>query len=423
MIISLQIILLALEFLLAIAVGYLLVLTVAAKRAEIKSTPIANNPTHRFLILIPAHNEERLISATLANLEKLDYPTHLFSVHVVADNCTDQTAGKVRECGVDARERFDENRRGKGYALQWLLEILWSEEILHDAVVIIDADSILSENFLRVMDVRLSHGERAIQAYYSVRNPGSSSAGSLRYAALAAIHFLRPQGRMVLGGSVGLKGNGMVFVNDLIRNMYWSASITEDIDQHMALIMNDERVTFAPDAIVWGEMPDTLTNSESQIARWESGRLQMARQYVMPLLKRAWEEHGKGNHARSFVLFDAAMEHLILPFSVLFGLSFGLLWIDLFFAFLPKALAEVEPNWLFASNNVLTGILLILSLGLLTGQLIYLLAGLRMVKAPRFIYLSLLNAPVFVVWKIVHYIGVLFGRSQKGWVRTHRNEG
>ena len=40
----------------------------------------------------------------------------------------------------------------------------------------------------------------------------------LRYIALALLHYLRPMGRMRLGGSAGLKGNGMVFRADIMRD-------------------------------------------------------------------------------------------------------------------------------------------------------------------------------------------------------------
>lgn len=403
-------------------VGYLIFLTIAAIRAP-QQTPLPSfNPTHRFVILIPAHNEEVLVSTTLKALSKLDYPADLFSIHVVADNCTDQTAIKARECGVAVYERTDADLRGKGYALQWLLETLWENDVPHDAVCILDADSILSTNFLRVMDARLSRGERVIQAYYSVRDTGRSSTGSLRYAALAAVHYLRAQGRMMLGGSVGLKGNGMVFIADLLKQYRWSASITEDIDQHMALILNGERVTFAPDAIVWGEMPDTLANSETQIARWESGRLQMARRHITPLLKQSFLKQIKGDHQRAFILFDAAIEHLIPPFSVLVGLSIGFVFIDMLFLLLRIFVSPVYPDLLFFTQNLMIEINLAIGFGLLAGQLFYLLAGLQMVHAPGYIYQSLLSAPGFVVWKIWHYIRVLLGSSQQAWVRTPRNK-
>lgn len=191
---------------LALLVGYLLLLTGAAWRQK-RTTPARKSaPSHRFAILVPAHNEEKLLPQLLQNLQKLVYPTALFDVHVVADNCTDETAVLAQTHGAHVHERFHDTLRGKGYALQWLLDRLQTASTKYDAYVILDADSVVSANFLQVMDARLANGERVIQAYYAVQNPGQSGSISLRYAALAVLHFLRPQGRMAWAARQGSRG-------------------------------------------------------------------------------------------------------------------------------------------------------------------------------------------------------------------------
>ena len=212
----LQLTLLLLQGLLALIVGYLIMLATAAGRAPRQTRPQQGQPAKRFLILVPAFNEERLLPELLQSLDQLDYPAELYSVHVVADNCTDQTAAVARREGAVVHQRTDDTLKGKGYALQWLLGELWAAGEVHDAVLFLDADSIVSQNFLSVMAARLAQGERVIQAYYTVRDPGESWAGGMRYAGLAALHYLRPQGRMVLGGSAGLKGNGMVIARAIL---------------------------------------------------------------------------------------------------------------------------------------------------------------------------------------------------------------
>ncbi|MBP8001259.1 MAG: glycosyltransferase family 2 protein [Chloroflexi bacterium] len=390
-----QTIILSLQTALAGLVGYLLLLTGAALRAPRTTNLPAQKAYRRFLILIPAHNEEKLLPRLLTNLHELDYPAHAYAIHVVADNCTDQTAAIARQYGAIAHERFNQELRGKGYALQWLGHNLWESGEPHEAIVILDADSLVSTNFLQVMNARLGYGERVIQAYYAVQSPEQSSSAALRYAALTVLHYLRPQARMVLGGSAGLKGNGMVFAAEVLRHHEWTASLTEDIEFHMQLIQAGERVTFAPDALVWAEMPDTLANSHSQNVRWERGRLEMVRRYVPTLLRRAGRE-------RNFVLFDAALEQVIPPFSILAGLSLlGL-----------GAAAILPPR----------GRKIGLTLGLFTlmGQVVYLLTGLWLARAPRSVYRALLGAPRFLVWKIWLYLGVLRGKETE-WIRTKRN--
>ncbi|MCB0027634.1 MAG: hypothetical protein KDE28_07000, partial [Anaerolineales bacterium] len=65
---------------------------------------------------------------------------------------------------------------------------------------------------------------------------------------------------------------------------------------------------------------------------------------------------------------------------------------------------------------------LALALFLVLGQTLYVMAGLKLAKAPKSIYKALLHAPAFMFWKLVLYGRVLTGRQQKGWIRTARNE-
>jgi 1,2-diacylglycerol 3-beta-glucosyltransferase len=386
--------LLIVEIGLALIVGYLLLLTAAAWLAPRQTAPRNAAPTQRFLVLIPAHNEEQLLPSTLASLRALEYPAELFAVHVVADNCTDQTAAVARAAGAVVHERSDSIQIGKGYALQWLLQQVWQTNLLHDAIIILDADTVVSPRLLSVLDARIARGERAIQCYYAVRNPEQSWGASLRSVALAALHYLRPLGRSVLGGSTGLKGNGMVFVADLPRRYPWSAALTEDIEYHMALIMAGERVTFAPDAVVWAEMPGTLAAAQSQNVRWERGRIEMVRTYVPQLLGAAFKR-------RSFLLFDAAVEQLIPPFSLVVAASVVCL-----------------PLGLLLGSVTAT----VLGAFILVGQVIYVLSSLLLARVPRQIYTALLYAPLFVFWKVWLYVRVLLGRDKRGWVRTARND-
>lgn len=386
--------LIAVELGLALLVGYLLFLTCAACIAPRHTRPRGQPPTHRFAVLIPAHNEERLLPSLLANLGQLDYPRELYAVQIVADNCSDRTADLGRAGGAAVYERFDTTKRGKGYALEWLLEQLHAQGEPFDAIVILDSDSIVSQNFLTVMDARLARGEQAIQAYYAVRDPASSWSASLRAVALAALHYLRPLARSVIGGSAGLKGNGMVFTAAIIRAHRWSASLTEDIEYHMALILAGRRVAFAPDALVWAEMPSSLAAAQTQNVRWERGRQEMVRHYVPRLLRAALAR-------RSFLLLDAAIEQIVPPFSIVAALT-------------VVCLAAA----LLLANATAIG----LALALLLAQAAYTLAGLVLAGAPGRVYQALLYAPIFVLWKVWLYARVTLGLDRNGWTRTARND-
>jgi 1,2-diacylglycerol 3-beta-glucosyltransferase len=378
---------------LTLMTAYLLVLAVAAYFGRRRPFVLSESPKRRFAILIPAHNEEALIGRLLDNLARLDYPPALFEVCVVADNCDDQTAVIARGHGVRVFERVTQSERAKGFALRWLFEQLRAVGATFDAYVVVDADSVVSTNFLRSMDARLGAGSLVLQAHYSVLNASESALAGLRSAALAALHYLRPLGRLALGLSCGLKGNGMCFDSSVIERFGWDwYTLAEDVEFHLALVGQGIRVDFAPEANVQADMPVTLRQAASQNDRWERGRLQLLRTHVPTLLR-------DGILMRSALRVDAAVEQLIPPLSVPFVCGFVCL---------------------VSAGALGSGLPFVLALGALLGQMVYLLAALVLVRAPRSAYLSLAAAPVYIAWKLGLYAQALVSARGTAWVRTAR---
>ena len=77
-------------------------------------------PLHRFAVLIAARNEEAVIGNLIESIKAQRYPEGLIQIFVVADNCQDATARIAGAMGATVFERQDSERRGKGYALDFL---------------------------------------------------------------------------------------------------------------------------------------------------------------------------------------------------------------------------------------------------------------------------------------------------------------
>ena len=370
--------------------AYLLALSFAAIARP--PVPPPGGRTRRFAVLIPAHDEERVIERLLASLDAQTYPRDRFTVFVVADNCTDRTAAIARARGATVHERVDPVLRAKGHALRWLLDRVRAAGPW-DAYVVFDADSVASPDFLERMDARLAAGSRAIQAHYTVLNATASPVAALREAALASLHYLRPLGRSALGLSCGLKGNGMCFDAPTLDRIGWSRTgLAEDVELHLAFVQAGVGVDFAPEAVVRADMPETLEDARSQNLRWEAGRLSAARGDALPVL-------GRGLARRDAVLVDAAVEQLIPPLSVAIALSAAT-----------------------AAGAVLVGAPLAAGLaGFATaGIALHVVAGLVTVRAPARTYLALLRAPSYIAWKVALYLKAAAAPSALPWVRTDR---
>ena len=176
----------------------------------------------------------------------------------------------------------------------------------------LDADTIADPGFLRAVDATLKAGASVVQGHYAVRDQGSTPVVAFRAAALAARNFLRPLGRVMIGGTAGLYGNGMVFRADLMSSRSFSDHLTEDAELQLQLLEEGIKVSFQPAARIEAEMPSTLEAARSQHERWEGGRLDLARRHLPALVRRSVV----GGPAGRVAYADAAFDQAVPPFSV-----------------------------------------------------------------------------------------------------------
>ncbi|MBF9235687.1 glycosyltransferase family 2 protein [Microvirga alba] len=390
---NLEIVAITISLIVIFPASYLLLLSLAALVGGHKTAIQDQNPVLRFAFVIPAHDEETTLPRLITSLNQLNYPAELFRIYVAADNCTDRTAELARDMGAIVYERNDTINIGKGHVLRWALErVLASEAGLH-GVVIVDADSSVSRNFLCVISSLMARGENAVQAYYAVQNASSSWSAGLRAIALAALHYIRPLGLVQLGGSAGLNGNGMALSVGLARQHCWPSSLTEDLEYHAMLLLAGERVAFAPDAIVEAEMPNSLKNSYSQNVRWERGRMDVAVRYLPKLLRKAFE-------TRLPLFLLGAAEQAIPPLALLGG---------------AMTVATIAA---FVSHSTLASSLALFVVSALT---FHVLISMRLARLPLGVCASLLMAPIYLAWKLWLFSRLFMGLDRDGWVRTPRN--
>ena len=251
---------------------------------KIKEKPLKEDKQHRFMTIIPAHNEEKVVVNLIESLKKLDYPKDLYDIYVIADNCTDKTAEVAKKAGAIVYERFDEAHKTKGHALQWFLAQKIEEDAPYDAFCIFDADNIVDENFLKVMNKKLCQGEEVVQGYKDIKNPSDSwvSAGyAIFYWTMHRFYHLA---RYNIGLSPLMNGTGFMVKFDVIKPQGWNTkTLTEDIEFSLKRIIEGKKLGWARDAIVYDEQPVGFKQSWSQRSRWTVGHMQCLKEYTKPL--------------------------------------------------------------------------------------------------------------------------------------------
>lgn len=373
---------------------YLFFAAVYFVRPETKFPSV--RPKTRFLIVIPAHNEERLILETIARTLNVRYPKELFDIVVVADNCTDKTAEIVESGLVKVLRRHDQNNRGKGYAISWALGVLPLTQ--YHAIVVIDADTWMDKDFLAEMNAGLSAGKRVLQGYNHLRNPDDNSLTRLMHVTSVLKNLLFNEGRNKLGLSIALMGTGMCFDRRFLEESPWKAhSIGEDWEYSAELTRKGICVSFCASAITYAEEASSLRQGFGQRLRWSGGKFQTMIDYGFPTLL-------ESIRSRDLRKLDTVVSILAPSFSQLAYVN---------------VVATLYALLLSTGGRGHTA--MVVALALLGSQVLYFVLGLVAMKASPKTALSVMIAPVFLCWKLVVDILALVGYRRNVWHRTERN--
>ena len=383
--------------LMLLAVGYLLVLALASIR---EAPAVANcEPSTRFAIVIPAHDEAPVIAATVNRLLSLDYPAELFGIHVVADHCSDETAGLARRAGAIVHERTDGPRTGKGAALAWLFERVLDDT--YDAVVVFDSDTHVAADFLRLMDARLAQGDQVIQGQHIIRNPEDGWFPALTWAMFLIDNRIQNLGRSNLGCSAKNMGDSICFRAAVLRRLGWGEGLTEDYQLRQRLLLTGIAIRYEPLARGYGEAPRTWAQARAQRARWLRGTQMSSRQLARQLLTATLRR-------RDPVLLDGALQAYLPSFS------------SLTLVCVLVVLAQVMLNLLV--GPAIPAALIYAWFCVCLALFVYPLFGLALERAPARAYVVILTGPVFILWRTALAIKARYSRHPVVWVRTAHGE-
>jgi cellulose synthase/poly-beta-1,6-N-acetylglucosamine synthase-like glycosyltransferase len=373
----------------------LLILCLEALAALLPQRALPSESSHRarITVLLPAHNEEGGISATIAGIRKQLLPGD--QLLVVADNCTDRTAELARSAGATVVERANPEQLGKGFALEYGVRCL--EASPPEFVIIIDADCAIVEGGIDRLAREAATLGRPVQAAY-LMEPSARPTVKERAAAFAFQfkNLIRPLGLKRLGFPCLLTGTGMALPWPLLRCApLATGNLVEDMQLGLDFAVAGFPPHFCSQVLVTSGFPLQGSAILSQRTRWEQGHLRTLISQTPRLL---WLSVRR----QRIDLLGMALDLSVPPLSFL-----ALLWA---LAGLGAALAWVGlgvrlPFFLLAGSGA-AAFLALLAVWLRFGRC-YL---------P---FQSLLVVPFYVLWKVPIYIG-FFLRPQRSWVRTER---
>ena len=345
-------------------------------------------------VLIPAHNEEEVLAATLDNI-KQQLQDH-DRIVVVADNCIDETAIIARSRNAEVIERHDNQKRGKGYALDCGIRFLKCTP--PDVLVIMDADVQVAPGTIATISRLAFHTNRPVQARYLLTLPHQADNKALISAfAFLFKNSIRPAGLAYLGGGCLLTGTGMAFAWRVIADAELASdNIVEDMQLGIDLAIAGATPISCQAALVTSNMAPTENAARVQRIRWEHGHFTTLVTQAGRLFREAFKQRRPG---LALLGLEVAVPPLA-SLAMLLGVFFLLSLIFSFFGVIPASL-----SFWFAFLNVL------LILSMLTTWFNW---GREILD-----WRQLLTIPLYIIWKIPIYFGLLI-RRERAWTKTPR---
>ena len=361
---------------------------------KIREKPLVTNKKHKFMAIIPAHNEENVVGNLVKSLNELDYPKELYDVYVIADNCTDKTAEIAKKEGAIVYERFDEKRKTKGYALNWFLDKKIKENADYDAFCVFDADNLVDKNFLNAMNKKLCQGETVVQGYKDIKNPTDSWISSGYALFYWTQHKFYQLARYNAGLSPLMNGTGFMVKFDLIKDTEWNTeALTEDVEFSLINISSGNKLGWAVDAIVYDEQPTTFGQSWTQRIRWTVGHIQCLKLYTKDLAKGVIKN-------KTLTSFDGLLYIMCIP---LFIISLLLIIVN----FVLYLMSQMTFGLMML--NILAYMLLGYILLVITA-LVTLIVEKRSIKK---MIKGIITYPIFMAsWSVINFVS-LFKRNIK----------
>ena len=243
----------------------------------------------KFVILVPCHNEESVIAATIENLAKINYNPDLFDIYFLADNCSDQTANEIRKTieklgkknfNILERNVSDPTKRGKPHAIRWAIDQLEAGEGVYskyDWLMLLDADNFVDADILKhinsqYLSIKPKKRPVMIQTYLDSKNCNNIIArGYWASYRITNGFFALPKSK--LGLVPGIGGTGFAIDTKFLQSIggFNCRSMTEDLEIQTIAVTKNKSIKFNINTRIYDEKPTSVKASVVQKTRWTQG--------------------------------------------------------------------------------------------------------------------------------------------------------
>ncbi len=229
---------------------------------------------YKFAVLIPARNEDNVITNILNSLKNQTYDKDLFDVYVIIESKDDPTFNIVKKFkyNIIIRENLV-NRRTKGYALQEAIDYITKNNKTYDSVIIFDADNIVSPDYISLMNDVKNQGYQVGVGYRNFTNSRKNWISACSATLFSFMNQFTSKGRSRYFNKATLTGTGYYIDMQVIKDAggwIWTG-FTEDVALTTYCYYHNVSMHYYPYAIYYDEQPTKYKILHTQHIRWVFG--------------------------------------------------------------------------------------------------------------------------------------------------------
>lgn len=278
-----------LEYLLFIPAMYGVMLSMVSLKKQ--SPAVAFKEMPFVSIMIPAHNEEYTITRCMETLAKLDYHVENrrnYEIIVIDDGSTDNTAALLKDLKREFQfmkivtRKPPRSGKGKGYVLNDGLELCKG-----DVIAVFDADARVEPDFLKKIIPYLNEdGVEGVQSRVKMYNRDENFLTAMQEIEFTIFGNVILRAKDIMGKTAFLGGNGQIVTKKAIKEIGgWDGfAVTEDLNMSIKLIMNNYKIRYCGEAVVYQEAVPQWDLFFRQRIRWATGNLETLFVYLTKIM-------------------------------------------------------------------------------------------------------------------------------------------
>jgi cellulose synthase/poly-beta-1,6-N-acetylglucosamine synthase-like glycosyltransferase len=272
-------------------------------------------------ILIPAHNEEKVIAATIESMLKLEYPKDKLQIIVINDGSKDATKSIIEQYAIkDARVQLFDIPKGEGGKGKSRTLNLGIKQAKGDVIAIYDADNTPDKDSLHYLVAQLLLHKELGAVIGKFRTVNKNATLLTRFINIETLSFqsMLQAGRWQMHGISTLPGTNFVMWHHIIKKLggWDEEALTEDSELSIRIYEEGYKIKFIPYAITYEQEPQQWGTWIKQRMRWVRGN-----NYVV---KKFWKEilHFKSKRMAFDLLYTLSLYYIFFVAVVFSDLLF-----------------------------------------------------------------------------------------------------